>query len=94
VSFIRKLFLASVGVGCAGLAHAQATVKPDGQFRATVGVGASFPSGDTESSNLSLNADAVRATAQDKLSLYGMALYPRSAGVTTGEQARLGGRYD
>jgi len=94
VSFIRNLFLASVGVGCAGLAHAQATVKPDGQFRAVVGLGASFASGNTDSSNISLNADAVRATAQDKLSLYGMALYARSAGVTTGEQARLGGRYD
>jgi len=69
VKLIRSFVLAAIGIGCTGLAHAQATVKPDGQFRASVGLGASFASGNTDSSNISLNADAVRATAQDKLSL-------------------------
>ena len=43
---------------------------------------------------MSVTGDAVRATAQDKLSLYGNALHTSSNGDTTGEQVRLGGRYD
>lgn len=78
----------------AATALAQATVKPDGQFRSAIGLGASFSSGNTKATNLSLNADAVRATDQNKLSLYGNAQYARSGGVTTGDQLRLGGRYD
>jgi len=69
-------------------------LKPDGVFRAALGLGASLSSGNTKSSNLSLVGDAVRATTQDKISLYGTALYAKSGGVTTGEQIRLGGRYD
>lgn len=78
----------------AGLAHSQATVKPDGQWRAVIGLGASASSGNTTSTNVSLTGDAVRATDQDKLTAYANALYARSEGVTTGEQMRLGGRYD
>ena len=77
-----------------GLAHAQATLKTDGQYRAALGLGASMSSGNTDSRNLSLTADAVRATDQDKTSLYGNAQYARSDGVTTAEQVRLGGRQD
>ena len=55
------------------LAQAQATVKPDGQFRAVFGLGASLSSGNTDATNLSFTADAVRATATDKTSLYGNA---------------------
>ncbi|HNU09852.1 MAG TPA: DUF481 domain-containing protein [Rubrivivax sp.] len=77
-----------------GEAGAQATVKEDGQWRAALGMGASHASGNTRETGLSLNADAVRATASDKITLYGNAQYARSNGVTTGEQARMGGRYD
>ena len=77
-----------------GVAQAQATVKPDGQMRASFGLGASFASGNSKSSNLALTGDAVRATDQDKTSLYGTALRSSSDGTTTGEQVRLGGRYD
>jgi putative salt-induced outer membrane protein len=76
------------------LGHAQATVKPDGQFRASLGIGASLTSGNTRSASFALTGDAVRATEQDKTSLYGSSLYSRSGGVTTAEQLRLGGRYD
>lgn len=86
--------MASIGVGFSGLAQAQATVKPDGEFRAVVGLGASFASGNTESSSVSVNAEGVRATAQDKISVYGVGLYARSDGEVTAEQLRLGGRYD
>ena len=75
-------------------AQAQATVKNDGQFRAALGLGASLASGNTKATNLSLNADAVRATDQNKLSLYGNLQYARSSGTTTADQLRLGARYD
>lgn len=81
-------------MGLTGLAQAQATAKPDGQFRYALGLGASLASGNTRSSNLSLVADGVRLTEQDKTSLYANAQYARSAGATTGEQLRLGGRQD
>jgi putative salt-induced outer membrane protein len=81
-------------MGLSGLAQAQATAKADGQFRYALGLGASLSSGNTKSSNLSLVADGVRLTDQNKTSLYANAQYARSAGTTTGDQLRLGGRYD
>jgi putative salt-induced outer membrane protein YdiY len=83
-----------LAVAAAGAAQAQATVKADGKMRSSIGLGASNASGNTRATNLSLNADAVRATDQDKVSLYGIAQYAKSNGDTTGEQFRLGGRYD
>lgn len=87
--------------GCAALAllfasnaHAQATVKPDGAWRASLGLSASASSGNTRSSNLAILGDAVKATARDKISLYGTALRASSAGTTTAEQLRAGGRYE
>lgn len=74
--------------------HAQATLKPDGRFRSAIGLGASWTSGNTSTRQLSLNADAVRATAADRTTLYGMANYARSEGVTTSDRVRLGGRHD
>jgi len=90
----RLALCAFVLSAAAGAASAQATVKPDGQWRAALGVGASHASGNTQEAGFTLNADAVRATGEDKISLYGNAQYARSEGVTTGERARLGGRYD
>ncbi len=94
MSISRSLCIATLGLATAATALAQATVKPDGQFRASLGIGASLSSGNTETSNLSLAGDAVRATTSNKLSLYGNAQYARSAGITTSEQIRLGSRYD
>lgn len=85
--------LALAAAAAAG-AMAQATVKPDGQFRSAIGLGASLSSGNTKTNNLSFNADAVRATEQNQLSLYGNLQYARTGGVTTGDQLRLGARYD
>jgi putative salt-induced outer membrane protein YdiY len=76
------------------IAFAQATVKDDGQWRAALGLAASSSSGNTKSSSFALTGDAVRATTADKWSLYGNALYGKSAGVTTAEQLRAGTRYD
>ena len=92
--FFRHTAIATIALAAAATVQAQATVKNDGQFRASLGLGASLASGNTKANNLSLNADAVRATEQNKLSLYGNLQYARSNGVTTADQLRLGTRYD
>lgn len=72
--------------------------KPDGQWHGGLSLGGAFSSGNNSSRTLAANADANRATAQDKISLYGLANYGRNevAGVTTttANLLRLGGRYD
>lgn len=92
----RTLPLITLAVAAlvAGTAQAQATLKPDGRFRAALGLGASTSSGNTDATNASLTFDGVRATANYKTSLYANAQYARAGGVTTGEQFRLGGRHD
>lgn len=92
--FQRTLIATALTLGALGTAQAQATLKTDGQWRAVLGLGASLSSGNSEASNLSITGDAVRATDQNKTSLYGNLQYARSSGKTTGEQLRLGGRYD
>jgi putative salt-induced outer membrane protein YdiY len=77
-----------------GNALAQPTVKADGQWRATIGVAASYSSGNTDSSSISLKADAVRATSSDKITAYGRALYGETDGKTNAELLGLGGRYN
>ena len=94
MSLIPTLITTALALGTVGPAQAQATVKNDGQMRASFGLGASLSSGNSQSSNLAMNGDAVRATDLNKTSLYGNVQYARSGGVTTGEQLRLGGRYD
>lgn len=91
---IRNAFMTAALLTAVTTSHAQATVKPDGQMRSAFGLGISLSSGNSKASNFTLNGEAVRATAQDKTTLYGSALYARSNGVTTGEQLRLGGRED
>lgn len=75
-------------------AGAMAQDKPDGLWHGGVSIGGAVASGNTDSKTLAANADAARATAQDKITLYGVANYGRSAGVTTANLLRLGGRYD
>lgn len=77
-----------------GTATAQPAIKADGRWRATIGAAASFSSGNNDSSSISLNADAVRATASDKLTAYLRSLYGRTEGKTTAELFGLGGRYN
>jgi putative salt-induced outer membrane protein YdiY len=92
--FIRHASLFALTLATCNAVQAQATVKNDGQFRAALGLGASLASGNSKAGNLSLNADAVRATDLTKLSLYGNLQYARSGGTTTADQLRLGTRYD
>jgi putative salt-induced outer membrane protein len=70
----------------------------DNAWHGAVSVGGAAASGNTMSSNLALNADGSKTTAQDKISLYGLTNYNRTkiAGstTTTANLLRLGGRYD
>lgn len=94
MNIVSTLVTTALTLGAIGVVQAQATVKPDGQWRAAFGLGASMSSGNSKGNNLSLSGDGVRATTQDKVSLYGSGQYASSAGTTTAEQMRLGGRYD
>jgi putative salt-induced outer membrane protein YdiY len=96
------LSLLSLAAFAANVAQAQtaapvaptATLKTDGKLRAALGLGASVSSGNSRTSNFSLAAQGVRATAQDKTTVHASVLYARAAGVTSAEQLRAGGRYD
>ncbi|MCW7539084.1 DUF481 domain-containing protein [Aquabacterium sp. A7-Y] len=77
-----------------GLALAQVTVKPDGQWRHLFGVSASFASGNTRASSVNLAADTVRATDHDKLSLTARALYAKNQGKTSANRAAAGADYN
>lgn len=91
---MRTSLLVALALGWTPLAQGQAAVKPDGQFRAVLGLGLSAASGNSDATHLSITGDGVRATARDKLSLFGKLEYARTDGKTTAEQLRLGGRYD
>lgn len=98
---MRKLLLSLLAVPCLLLsphASAQLKPKPDGEWRGLAGLSFTSVSGNSENSSLGLNADAVRQTDQDKLSLYGQYLRAEAkvAGTTakTSDLLRLGGKYD
>ncbi|MEO6277019.1 DUF481 domain-containing protein [Roseateles sp.] len=71
---------------------------PDGRWHGGLSVAGAFASGNTSSRTLAANADASLATAQDKISLYGIANYGRNKAdgvdTTTADLLRVGGRYD
>jgi putative salt-induced outer membrane protein len=94
LSLKHSLAAASVLLAFSGTASAQATVKEDGEWRAALGAAFSKSSGNTDSTSLALQGDAVRATAQDKWTIYGNALYGKTAGAKTADQQRAGTRYD
>jgi len=84
---------ALLAASCPGV-HAQVATQPDGQWRALVGAAYSRTSGNANASTLSVKADAARATPDDKWTLHAEALRARTEGVTSGNRARLDGRYD
>jgi putative salt-induced outer membrane protein len=75
-------------------AQAQATIKPDGQFRYALGAAASYASGNSNSSSLNITGDGVRADTSSKWRFGGQALRGRSEGTTTAESIALGTQYD
>lgn len=93
-TFVIPMFMAAAGLAAASGAAAQATVKEDGQWRAALGASYTASGGNTRSTTLSATADAVRATAGDKTSLYANALYGSSQGTKTADLWRLGAKHD
>ena len=93
---IKFLALAVAGVLASSVAMAQA--KDDGQWRGAFAGSLALASGNTKSTNLSLSADGVRATKEDKIALYLTSLYgTNDAGGKTNKTANLlraGGKYD
>ncbi|MDH4326506.1 MAG: DUF481 domain-containing protein, partial [Betaproteobacteria bacterium] len=87
-----------LGLGAAGTATAQAVAKPDGAWRGALGANVNSASGNNESVNAGLNADAVRQTKIDKLVGFVQSLYGRREqnGVSelTASRFRAGTRYD
>ena len=82
-----------LGLGAAA-ACAQPVSHPDGLWRALVNVGLTHASGNANATTLTAKVDAVRATVDDKWTLYGETLRSRAEGVTSGHRDRAGGRYD
>lgn len=89
------LLLAALCLTCPA-ALAQDT--PDGRWHGGLSLSGALASGNTSSRTLAANADTSRATAEDKISLYGIANYGRSrvggVSTTTADLLRVGGRYD
>ncbi|QAZ41315.1 hypothetical protein C1M51_01015 [Methylibium sp. Pch-M] len=75
-------------------ASAQVTLKDDGEWRALLGAGLSASSGNTRATSLTVKGEAVRLTPEDKWAIYGDGLYAENEGETSGNQVRLGTRYD
>jgi putative salt-induced outer membrane protein len=74
-------------------------VPDDGEWRGAVGAALSLASGNTQTANALLNASAVRATTEDRVSLAGSLAYGRgrnAAGVssTTANKWLTTGEYD
>ncbi len=72
--------------------------KPDGQWRGSLGAGLNITQATTDSLNINLTGDAVRATAQDQWNfaaalLYGSAEDAAGVKTTNANLGRLGGRY-
>jgi len=78
----------------AGAVGAQPVSQPDGQWRALINVGLTYASGNTNASTFTAKVDAVRATVDDKWTLYGETLRAHSEGVESGDRDRAGARYD
>jgi len=85
-------FLGAALLSCA--AHAQVTVKKDGQWRWLLGAGASVASGNSDATSLNVDVDGVRATQIDKWTVNGRVLYAKNDGETTSDQLGVGARYD
>ena len=90
----RIALAAALALSASAPVMAQPIAKPDGVWRAWLNAGFTRATGNSSASTFTLKTDVVRATDADKWTLYGEALRARSDGVTSGNRARLGGRYD
>lgn len=94
-----KTFATQISIAvCAALAasavQAQTTLKPDGNWRGSIGAGLSVTNGNSKSSAFNVNGETVRLTEKDKARIYGTALYGKNDGKESTNLQRFGGRYD
>ena len=79
-------------------AGVQAQSPVDGKWHGGVSIGGAAASGNTSSTTLAANAEAVRATTMDKITVYGLGNYAKGkingVDTTTANLFRVGGRYD
>jgi putative salt-induced outer membrane protein YdiY len=91
-------FLIATAISFSTISAASAQAKPDGQWHGAAGAGLSIASGNTSSSALSVTADTVKETAEDKITGYGLLLRAQSkvanVSTKTSDLFKLGGRYD
>ena len=71
--FLRPAAAALVLAASSVASVASAQDKPDGQFHGAATLGAAFSSGAVNNTTISAGFDTARKTADDKLSLYGVA---------------------
>jgi putative salt-induced outer membrane protein len=95
-----RRFVGTLAAGfIAGTAFAQTAPKPDGEWRGGIGLSAAAARGNTETTNLGLNADAIRQSTNDKLGFYLQDIFASSKNAA-GEKSlsaqifRIGGKYD
>lgn len=98
--FVRAPFtlIALACMACLAATVANAQVKTDGQWRGSAGAALSTTSGNSNSTAMAINADMLRATVEDKITLGANSNYGRSkvAGTTSTTANKWGafGQYD
>ncbi len=93
-----SLCLSVAALLATGAALADDPAKQDGEWRGSLGAGLNVTQSTTDSLNLNLATDAVRATAQDQWNfgaglLYGTSTDADGVKTTNANLGRLGGRY-
>ncbi len=96
---VRKRFATLAASVIASTSFAQTAPKPDGEWRGGIGLSAAAARGNTETTNLGLNADIVRQTTVDKIGFYLQDIFATSKDAagqqsTSAQIFRLGGKYD
>ena len=75
-------------------ALAQATVKPDGEWRYALTAGATFASGNTVSKALNASGDVVRATNATRFTAYARTNSATTNGAQSADQQTVGAQYN
>ena len=75
-------------------ASAQIRVEPDGVMRAVAGVSTTFMTGNTKSSSVSLNGEAIQLTDYSKWTLLGRALYAENETGVAAANLAASSQYD
>jgi putative salt-induced outer membrane protein len=76
------------------IAHAQVTLKPDGQFRSLWGAAASVSGGNTRATTVTLTGETALQTDHSKWTTAGRAFYAKGEEGTTAANLALGTQYD